>query len=219
MRTVSSRIDRYTGCGHTECEVVVRSSASQEGEQPATGACFSLPQDTAVWMGTKLCKDKIEFPLTTSYGYMISPHLTEKQDIEEKRPGVYLKCPLKLRITECCFCLLRASHGVSFTPSGHPSAQHCEIIPWSVISPALEMQQGRCRFLLQRVTELQRHSELREQLTGSFIVGMSRGDEGNKEDTTNLLPCGFLYNKHSFPGLLFMSYKGTTRSCTLHLTP
>jgi hypothetical protein len=38
---------------------------------------------------------------------------------------------------------------------------------------------------------------------------MSRGDEGNKEDTTNLLPCGFLYNKHSFPGLPFCPTKAT----------
>jgi hypothetical protein len=50
------------------------------------------------------------------------------------------------------------------------------------------MLQGRCRFLLQRDTELQRHSGTPESAAhGSFIVGMSRGDAGNKEDTMNPL--------------------------------
>jgi hypothetical protein len=141
-------------------------------------SCF--PRTLQFGWALSSAKIKIEFPLTTSCGYIISPHL-KKQEIEENRPGVFLKWPLKRRITESCFCPLRASHGVSFTPSGHPSAQNYGIIPWSVVSPALEMQQGRCIFLLQRVTELQRHSKPGKQLTGSFIVGKRRGDAGTRK--------------------------------------
>jgi hypothetical protein len=101
---------------------------------------------------------EIKSLLSISSGYLFFSHLTESQ-YKNHRPGAFLSWPWQLRMTEGCFCPLRDSHGVSFNPSASPSAQHCGILAWSVVSPALEMLQGRYSFLLQRVTELQRHSE------------------------------------------------------------
>jgi hypothetical protein len=36
---------------------------------------------------------------TTSSGFLFSPHVTEGQDIETNRPGVFVNWPLQLRIT------------------------------------------------------------------------------------------------------------------------
>jgi hypothetical protein len=55
-------------------------------------SCF--PRTLQFGWALSSAKIKIEFPLTTPCGYMISPHLIEEQDIEENRPGVFLKWPL-----------------------------------------------------------------------------------------------------------------------------